>query len=319
MPAAARLGDKAQVDADAHGCPACPHPGVGPIVAASADVFVNDRPAARKDDLGIHAACCGPNTFTVNAGSATVYVNGKPFARMNDDCKHCGGNGPIIEGSPDVLIDDGASGQGLGSYLLNALQILLQNITVTPRGTRTTGSDTHQASAPAQQQNLASTPSPGHVTSARWSVQRAKRDEDVNLLIECTANLTGSLTIDVWAMDADGTPGTKVHSIQQNAAQHIKAKWKVAIPPNAAKRNEVDFCFVVKDPQSIETTSDPLFVRRTSFQAQVVDSAGKPVAAWAYELTLPDGTVIRGKTDNDGRIDVDASNQQGQCTLVLGN
>ena len=42
MPAAARLGDKAQVDQDAHGCPACPHPGVGPIVAASTDVLVND-------------------------------------------------------------------------------------------------------------------------------------------------------------------------------------------------------------------------------------------------------------------------------------
>ena len=103
-----------------------------------------------QDDIGIHAVCCGPNNYTINAGSSTVYINGKPCARMQDKTKHCGGNGQIIEGSPDVLIDDGASGQGLGSYLLNALQILLQNITVTPRGTRTTGSDTHQASAPAQ-------------------------------------------------------------------------------------------------------------------------------------------------------------------------
>src|SRR6266481_2953321 len=108
MPAAARLGDKAQVDKDAHGCPACPHPGVGPIVAASTDVFVNDRGAARQDDIGIHAVCCGPNNFTVTKGSATVYVNGKPFARMNDQTKHCGGTGPINEGSPDVMVDDGA-------------------------------------------------------------------------------------------------------------------------------------------------------------------------------------------------------------------
>ena len=41
MPGAARLGDNAQVDSDAHGCPACPHPGVGPIVVGSADVFTN--------------------------------------------------------------------------------------------------------------------------------------------------------------------------------------------------------------------------------------------------------------------------------------
>src|SRR5438105_12068306 len=218
MPAAARLGDKAQVGADAHGCPACPHPGVGPMVAASADVFVNDRPAARKDDLGIHAACCGPNTFTINAGSATVYVNGKPFARMNDDTKHCGGNGPIIEGSPDVLIDDGASGQGLGSYLINALQILLQSVTAVTRQTRQPGRDTHQPSSPAQQQNVASTPYQGHINSTRWSVQRAKPDKDVNLLIECTANLTGSLNIEVWLLDADRTPSKNVKSFQANAA-----------------------------------------------------------------------------------------------------
>ena len=61
MPGAARLGDKAQVQADAHGCPACPHPGTGPIVVASTNVFVNSKGAARKKDLGIHAACCGPN------------------------------------------------------------------------------------------------------------------------------------------------------------------------------------------------------------------------------------------------------------------
>src|SRR2546425_8565424 len=100
MPSAARLGDKAQVDADAHGCPACPHPAVGPIVTGSPDVFVNSKPAARQDDLGIHAVCCGPNTFTIQRGSPTVYVNGKPFARMNDQTKHCGASGPIIEGSP---------------------------------------------------------------------------------------------------------------------------------------------------------------------------------------------------------------------------
>src|SRR5437763_1932803 len=86
MPAAARLGDKAQVDADAHGCPACPHPGIGPIVTASTDVFVNKKGAARQDDLGIHAVCCGPNNFTVVKGSPTVYVNGKPV-ELRTECK----------------------------------------------------------------------------------------------------------------------------------------------------------------------------------------------------------------------------------------
>ena len=40
-PGQARLGDKSQVPADAHGCPACPHPAVGPAIAGSPDVMVN--------------------------------------------------------------------------------------------------------------------------------------------------------------------------------------------------------------------------------------------------------------------------------------
>src|SRR5438105_2982851 len=126
MPAAARLGDKAQVDADAHGCPSCPHPAVGPITLCSPDVFTNNKPAARKDDIGIHAVCCGPNNFTIIKGSPTVYINNKPAARNNDDCKHCGGKGPIIEGSPDVFIDDGADAEGLGDYIMAAIKILLE-------------------------------------------------------------------------------------------------------------------------------------------------------------------------------------------------
>jgi predicted chitinase/uncharacterized Zn-binding protein involved in type VI secretion/GH24 family phage-related lysozyme (muramidase) len=125
MPAAARLGDKSQVDSDAHGCPACPHPCVGPIVVGSPDVNINKLPAARLDDLGVHAACCGPNTFTIAKGSPTVYVNGKALARMNDKCTHCGGSGPIIEGSPDVMIDDGVP-DAAAVAALKAIQIAIK-------------------------------------------------------------------------------------------------------------------------------------------------------------------------------------------------
>jgi uncharacterized Zn-binding protein involved in type VI secretion len=268
MPSAARLGDKAQVDADAHGCPACPHPAVGPIVTGSPDVFVNGKPAARQDDLGIHAVCCGPNTFTIQRGSPTVYVNGKPFARMNDQTKHCGASGPIIEGSPDVNIDDGAGAQGLGSYAMNALQILLQNAAAQKKPKQRKQKDTHAASA-GQQQNLASTPSQGQVKSARWSVQRARKDQEVQLWIECTANLTGSLTIEIWALDADGSPGQKVQSLKKNAAPSVKAKWKVAIPPAAGGRNENEFRFLVKDAQGAQVDSDTLFVERPRFRFSV--------------------------------------------------
>src|SRR4051812_32270014 len=108
MPPAVRLSDKAMCPADAHGCPACPHPTVGPTVNGSANVFINKLPAIRLGDPGIHAACCGPNNYKTAKGSGTVYVNGKPLCRLGDKTTHCGGSGTLIQGSPSVFADDGA-------------------------------------------------------------------------------------------------------------------------------------------------------------------------------------------------------------------
>ena len=270
MPAAARLGDKAQVDADAHGCPACPHPGVGPVVTGSPDVLVNGKPAARQDDLGIHAVCCGPNTFTIKRGSPTVYVNGKPIARMNDNTKHCGGSGPIIEGSPDVYIDDGAgAAQGFASSAINALKILLQSQAQPRAPKQRSNSDTHQGGAAGPATVPTSQPQQGYVKSGRWSVQRAAKGTEVSLWIECTGNLTGSLNVEIWVLDADGTLDKKVHSLQENAATSVKAKWKVEIPPGAGGVNQVEFQFVVKDAHGGQVTSDTLFVERPRFRFSI--------------------------------------------------
>ena len=104
MPGQGRLGDKSQVPADAHGCPACPHPALGPAVGGSPSVFVNGRPALRVGDGGIHAACCGPNTWHCKTGSSTVHINGQGAHRVGDADEHCGGMGKLIEGSPDVIV-----------------------------------------------------------------------------------------------------------------------------------------------------------------------------------------------------------------------
>lgn len=97
---------------DAHGCPACPHPAIGPAIIGSPDVNVNQRPALRVDDTGIHAACCGPNTWSATQGSPTVFVNGKAAHRMTDAQRHCGGIGKLVEGSPNVVVDGATSGPG---------------------------------------------------------------------------------------------------------------------------------------------------------------------------------------------------------------
>jgi uncharacterized Zn-binding protein involved in type VI secretion len=104
MPEQGRLGDASKVGSDAHGCPSCPHPAVGPAINGSPDVFVNSMPALRVGDMGVHAACCGPNLWTANAGSGTVFINGKKAHRKGDADTHCGGSGQLIAGSGDVIV-----------------------------------------------------------------------------------------------------------------------------------------------------------------------------------------------------------------------
>jgi uncharacterized Zn-binding protein involved in type VI secretion len=82
-------------DADAHGCPACPHPTTGRINTGSPNVFVNGRPAARAGDSGTHAACCGPNTFTIAGSNWGVLINGRNAVKIGDATNHCGGVGSI--------------------------------------------------------------------------------------------------------------------------------------------------------------------------------------------------------------------------------
>ena len=102
----AGVGDLSKSPADAHGCPACPHPAVGPITAGSATVMIPGFgggdlvPAARVGDSGVHAACCGPNKMmAILDGDSSVLIDGKHAARMGSTTQHCGGLGKIITGS----------------------------------------------------------------------------------------------------------------------------------------------------------------------------------------------------------------------------
>ncbi|MDX2089970.1 MAG: PAAR domain-containing protein [Kofleriaceae bacterium] len=104
MPPQGRIGDKAQVPVDAHGCPGCPHSCTGPGVQGSPDVMTNSKPSLRQGDPGIHAACCGPNTWTAAKGSGTVFINNKPAHRQGDQTTHCGGSGMLTEGSNNVMV-----------------------------------------------------------------------------------------------------------------------------------------------------------------------------------------------------------------------
>jgi uncharacterized Zn-binding protein involved in type VI secretion len=99
MPGAAALGDP-------HVC--AMHGAPGPIgVTTCNTVLVQDRPAARMLDI----ALCPLAPAPIVLGAPTVLVGNLPFARQGDVTAH---GGQIIQGSPTVLVGDGASGSGGG-------------------------------------------------------------------------------------------------------------------------------------------------------------------------------------------------------------
>jgi len=86
----ARVTDLAQGVPHGHGCPACPHPVIGPIIVGSRIVTVGGMPAACVGDTGITCCCCGANTYVIKTGDPNVLIEGKPVARLNDQTVHCG-------------------------------------------------------------------------------------------------------------------------------------------------------------------------------------------------------------------------------------
>jgi uncharacterized Zn-binding protein involved in type VI secretion len=99
---AGRVQDLGFNPIDVHGCPACPHPVIGPAMAGSGDVYIEGLNALRIGDPGVHAVCCGPNVWAALTGSETVYVNNIAHHRQYDLQVHCGGIGYLCTGSPTV-------------------------------------------------------------------------------------------------------------------------------------------------------------------------------------------------------------------------
>jgi uncharacterized Zn-binding protein involved in type VI secretion len=104
MPEQCRVMDVSFVPKCAHTCIACPHPAIGPAIKGSPDVYVNQLPAFRVTDKGVHIFCCGSNSFEASAGSATVFINNLKAHRKGDKDMHCKiHDGTMQTGSPNVM------------------------------------------------------------------------------------------------------------------------------------------------------------------------------------------------------------------------
>lgn len=84
--------DPVHCQADVHGIPpfGIVVPTFGVFTEGSPNTFVNNLPAVRVGDGGIHAACCGPNKFIATGGSPNSFINDRPAVRTGDTTLHCG-------------------------------------------------------------------------------------------------------------------------------------------------------------------------------------------------------------------------------------
>src|SRR4051794_17563224 len=96
----ARVTDRHEGICD-HGLPCCPHFVWGPIVEGSPNTITNSLLQARDNDL-VHHNCPHCGIGWIVASSQTVFVNGKKIARLGDTVIYPGGQGVIVQASPNV-------------------------------------------------------------------------------------------------------------------------------------------------------------------------------------------------------------------------
>lgn len=72
----------------------------------SPNVLINTLPASRKTDKGsTKCPCLG--IYEITTGSSNVFVNMLPSVRLSDStlCDNCSGEGSIMSGSSNVIIN----------------------------------------------------------------------------------------------------------------------------------------------------------------------------------------------------------------------
>jgi uncharacterized Zn-binding protein involved in type VI secretion len=93
----------------------------GPVEVGSGDVFINSRGAARREDTGHHV--CDAESFHIIEGVALVLVNHRPLAAVDHATMHPHGNGKLIAGAANVLVD-GATANFIDDTRADAIDLI---------------------------------------------------------------------------------------------------------------------------------------------------------------------------------------------------
>ena len=304
MPGQGRLGDKAKAQIDVHGCPACPHPTIGPAIQGSPDVNVNGRPALRMNDPGIHTACCGLNTWNAAAGCGTVFINNKQAHRLNDATKHCGGPGQLIEGSPNVIVGEsgagsssgggaGGGGGGAGDGPSPPAAALASPPSAPPAAA---------LASPPSAPPAAAKPDP-QVMLAQWSTDQAGPNDEVEMTVYTQDHPPGTpLAVVVKTRDGDDV----VQTVQAEVTgDTTSVPWKYhhdshggADESDRPADRLTDYYFEATVAGTTKTSG--LLAIRTTVQILVKDNTGRAVRFARYTAKLVGGRMVEGETDEHG-------------------
>jgi uncharacterized Zn-binding protein involved in type VI secretion len=276
-----RLGDKANITGDAHGCPGCPHVATGPAISGSPDVFVNGRPALRVDDVGVAAPCCGPNMWHALKGAPTVFINGKAAFRMNDPSRHCGGTGRLIEGSSNVIVGDASSGGGGGGGGGG-------DSARGGSGSRASGGDHATATVPTR---------PAAAGNSSASRPAAKSDGPfevrIRVIDEATGNPIGGVRFEVFDGDQSIGSGYAFDDGTGHYPVPAQKSYTVRVYPETAP------------PKPNPQPNPDNYVYKVVFKL-VDEDSGAALEGAPCQVLAPNGSVVGNATsDNDGVVTCD--------------
>jgi uncharacterized Zn-binding protein involved in type VI secretion len=301
----------------------------------STDVFIEGKPAAVVNSVAInqpiHIPAGGPfqkppmNQGKIIVGSTGVFINGKPAARSGDMAITCNDPvdmpiGQVVAVSKVFIGETGAGTPRPPSQSPKRSPLSAKSGESGGAGQGGAGSDaggSESSSQPPEEGKLikAKWGQPGKIVDANWEKDRAKVGEEVKLI----ANLKDF---------DDGTPA-KILVWQKKEAEDVfiseidakvrgnkvEASWKELDKDQGeekarvANQEELTYYFTV-DIEGEDARSKDLLITREMKEVELwvtadllSEDGSTRLSEVEYVLVYPDGTEVRGVTDEKGHLE----------------
>ncbi|MBD3382516.1 MAG: hypothetical protein GF404_10005 [candidate division Zixibacteria bacterium] len=153
------------------------------------------------------------------------------------------------------------------------------------------------------------------LVNPHWETDTLNLGEEIKLMVECPAHDAGDqIDFDIYRVYAEADD-EKITTVNATVSEEFSAEasWTYEYDENDdGKRPK--FIFRAKSG-SLEKNSDILRVV-DKFEADLSDDSGNALTGKAYRLTLPDGEVREGVSDEEGKI-IEEDVPIGDCRLRL--